>query len=177
MRTKQTKTYKKRNLVYVFLALIGVLICYLIWYNYQYSMDRVTPFEVNSPSLEQKVLIASQGSEFKNTVVNNLIKEFNNQSIYFKIIDVHSLPNINIQDWNALVIIHTWENWKPPKVVKNFIEENSKELHKCIVFTTSGEGSYKIDEVDAITGESTLEQVPSKVTIIKNKLITILDQS
>jgi hypothetical protein len=39
------------------------------WYRDTYSQEVAESFEVNSPELETKVLIATQGSEFKEALL------------------------------------------------------------------------------------------------------------
>ena len=58
--------------------------------------------------------------------------------------------------------------------VKSFIERTKSDTHKIVVLTTSGEGSYKMDDVDAITGESIIENVPLFIDKIKQRLNPLL---
>ena len=131
-------------------------------------MDVVEHHTVNSSSLEIKLLIATQGSEFKNTVTQGIIQHFETDSIFIEVIDITSLEEINPKIFDAIVLIHTWENWKPPSDIKSFVERTTAYKDKIVVITTSGEGSYKMEEVDAIVGESILEDAPS----ISDKIIT-----
>ena len=45
---------------------------------------------------------------------------------------------------------------------------------KMVVLTTSGEGSYKMEGIDAFTGESILEETPNHVGEIIKKLNPLL---
>ena len=148
------KRYKK-----LLFAVLGMVLCFflfLLWYQYRYAMDVVEPYTVNSSSLEKKLLIATQGSEFKNKVTQGIIQHFETDSIFIKVIDITSLEKIEPDVFDAIVLLHTWENWKPPVEVKLFVERTKASKDKIIVMTTSGEGSYKMEEVDAIVGESNL---------------------
>ncbi|WP_273565746.1 hypothetical protein [Maribacter halichondriae] len=152
------KGFKK--LLWIFLGLITAFFLFLIWYQYRYSMDVIDPFEVNAPNLEIKLLVATQGSAFKDSITNAVVDYYRPNSIYIKVIDVSGLPEIDPADFNAILVIHTWENWKPPTEVKSFIERTKNDSNKIVVLTTSGEGSYKMEDVDAMTGESIIEEVP-----------------
>ncbi|MDX1769688.1 MAG: hypothetical protein R3294_16675, partial [Arenibacter troitsensis] len=77
-------------------------------------------------------------------------------------------------NYDALLIIHTWENWKPPSAVKSFMDRTKDYRDKTVVLTTSGEGSYKMEGVDAFTGESILDETPNYVGQIINKLNPLL---
>jgi hypothetical protein len=168
----------RRNLKkigYSILAMVLLFMGFLLWYQWRYAMKTATPFEVNAPSSAQRLLIATQGSAFKNTVVQGLVYHYKQDSIFMKIIDVADLEKTNPEDFRALVIIHTWENWKPPASVKSFLEKNEAFKNKIVVFTTSGEGNYRMENVDALTGESIIEEAPLVVDKIITKLNPLLN--
>ncbi|MBT8244447.1 MAG: hypothetical protein HKP48_03650 [Winogradskyella sp.] len=164
----------RKKLLLFFLSLIAILLLISIWYNYNYSMETAEEFKVNSPELSRKLLIATQGSEFKDEVTKGVVTHFKNDSVFIKVIDVSSLKLINPKDYTALVVIHTWENWKAPEDVELFINRTKENLNKIIVLTTSGEGSYKMENVDAITGESKLDNTDTYINEILKRLNPIL---
>lgn len=164
-----------RNILYIFLGVMAVFFLFLIWYQYRYSMGDIQPYDVNSPSMEKKLLIATQGSDFKDSITNAVVNHYKMDSIYIKIIDVSDLSQIDPEDFNAIFIAHTWENWKPPTEVKAFIERTKNDSKKIVVLTTSGEGSYKMEDVDALTGESIIEDVPDFAQDILERLNPLLD--
>ena len=166
------KGFKK--ILWIFLGLMVLFLIFLLWYQNKYSMDVVEPYQVNVSQIKKTLLIATQGSDFKNKVTEGIIADYKSDSIFIKVIDVSSLETIAVNDYNALLIIHTWENWKPPMAVKSFIERTKSDAHKIVVLTTSGEGSYKMDDVDAITGESIIENVPLFIDKIKKRLNPLL---
>jgi hypothetical protein len=122
-------------------------------------MHKVKAYQVNSPELPKKLLIATQGSAFKDSLTQKIISHYKRDPLFIKVIDISNLAEINPENYNALVLIHTWENYKPPTDVKNFIERTTAYKDRIIVFTSSGQGNFKMDEVDALTGESKLENV------------------
>ncbi|MCM4150435.1 hypothetical protein DHD05_02430 [Arenibacter sp. N53] len=146
----------------------------MLWYQNEYSMDIAEEYEVNSPMENSKLLIATQGSKFKNTITTAIVEYYRSESIYIKIIDVSSLADVNPTNYNALLIIHTWEMWKPPASVKSFIDRIMEDRDKMVVLTTSGEGTYKMEGIDAITGESILDETPMYVGKIINDLNLLL---
>ncbi|MCK5441800.1 MAG: hypothetical protein KAJ23_07915 [Maribacter sp.] len=158
----------------ILLSTMTLFFVFVIWYSYIYSMDKAKPFQLKFPNLDSKLLIATQGSDFKNTLTNGIVDYFKSDSIFIKVIDVSSLDEVNPVYYDAITVIHTWENWKPPSAVKMFLERTSKYKDQIIVLTTSGEGTYKIEEVDAITGESIWDDVPLLVDKIIEKLDPIL---
>lgn len=159
-------------------AILGMVIClflFLIWYQHRFAMDVVEHYTVNASSLEKKLLIATQGSEFKNTVTKGIVQNFENDSIFISVIDITLLEKIDSNVFDAIVLIHTWENWKPPPEVKSFIERTTAYKNKIVVMTTSGEGTYKMEEVDAIVGESIMKEAESVTDMINTRITLILE--
>jgi len=138
------------------------------WYKLTYSMKPVVPREIKDKSLPVHILIATQGSEFKDKVVAGVIDKLSDRPIYIKIIDVADLGTITPQDWTAIVIIHTWEVGEPPKSVPEFIRRTN--AGDVIVLTTSGDGNYHIEGVDGITSASKLSDVDRCVREILNRI-------
>jgi len=164
-----------KRFLFLFLGVVVIFFLFLIWYQYRYSMDVVEPYEINSPNLKKKLVIATQGSNFKDKLTEGIVNHYASNSVYIKVIDITTLNDIEPKDFDALVIIHTWENWKPPAVVKMFIDRNKTIQDRIVVVTTSGEGSYKMEDVDAIVGASVQEDAPKKVLQIISRLESILN--
>ena len=138
-----------------------------------YSMGKVEAFEVNAPDREEKVLIATQGSKFKDAVVAGLIDHLKQRGAYVKVIDVTELPQVKEELWNAVVILHTWQVFQPQADAKAYVDR-VKDRRKVIVLTTSGSGGSKIDGVDAIASASVMADVPSRNSEIAARLDAIL---
>lgn len=164
-----------KKILIAFLSLIGLFLIFLTWYKYQYAMDKANSYEVNSISLTKKLLIATQGSNFKNKLTLEVVDYYKSNSVYIKVVDVSSLKNTALEDYNAILIIHTWEYSKPPSTIQSFMDSGKYIPEKTIVFTTSGEGSYKMDNVDAITGASKLENTSASINEIVTRLDSILN--
>ncbi len=129
-------------------------------YEPRYPTENLNSFEINSPVLEHKIVIATQLSEFKNAVLLEILNQLRRQQVFIKVIDVTELDSINEQDWDAVVIIHTWENWAPPPRVTTWFDTDRK-LEKVVVLTTSGNAQYKMPGINAITSASRMSNVDS----------------
>ncbi len=145
-----------------------------IWYEYTYSMDTVIPFEVKDPNLETKVLIASQGSRFKDSLVQGILKHYQKDSIHFKVIDAYTMFTVDINKWDALVIINSWEYGSPPRNVKKFIKNHPDQLDKLIILSTVGSSNIALENVDVISGESIIEKTPHYTKILVERLNKII---
>ena len=158
-----------KKLVKIAITFIVLFFLFMVWYDYTYSMEVVETKEINNTSYPKKVLIASQGSDYKNKVVNKITDYFTSDSIYFQIIDVSLLNEVSPDDWNAIVIFHVWEIWKPEPNAKKFLQDNYNS-EKMFVVCTSGSGDNRIDSTDGITGASSIELVDQDADTIINWL-------
>ncbi len=164
----------KRFLKIVFISIVILFAGFWVWYEYRYSMDTVIPFEVNSPKLQTKVLIASQGSRFKDSLVQGILRHYQKDTIYFKVIDVYMMFTVNIDKWDALVIINSWEYGSPPRNVKKFIKNHPDQLDKLIILSTVGSSNIALKDVDVISGESIIEKTPKYTSIVVERLDKII---
>ena len=162
---------RKKRIVLFVLSILVLVATYAIWFKIEHSMDEASSYQMNSPENTSKLLIATQGSEFKNAVTNELVAHYKKDSIFIDVIDVSTLKEINPSEYDAMVLIHTWENMKSPSSVEQFIKRTSDYKDKIVVFTTSGQGTYKMKGVDAISGESILKDT----TMYAEKIIYKLD--
>ena len=162
-----------RKSVLIVLIIVIALFALLTWYKFKYAMDIATSIEINTARAPIHLLVATQGSYFKEEVVKRVISEFESDSIYIKVIDVTSLPELPETSWNAILIMHTWENWKPQEDAATFIN-NWKDKSKLIVLATSGDGGYSIEGIDGISAASLPEQIQVKSQEVIDRLRPLL---
>jgi len=147
---------------------------FLVWFDYTYSMEKIDTVEYNDKSLNTKVLIASQGSEYKTEIVQGVIDFLKNKSVFIKVVDVSELPTVNTNNWNAIVILHTWEIFKPEENTAEFLKDNY-DNSKMFVVTTSASGDNKIDGIDGISGASPIDSIPDHTLLITDWLTDCLE--
>lgn len=150
-------------------ALLLLIVPSLLWYKAHYSMTIARSFEIGSPSYAKHVLIATQGSLYKDALVAGIVDHLKTRSTYIRVMDVSALPSVQESDWNAIVVIHTWENWKPQPDARAFIER-ARDPKKILVVTTSGSGKERLAGVDAISAASVMEDVPTRLGLIESRL-------
>lgn len=151
-----------KKLLLVLLVVVLTLFVFLLWYKARYSMETARSFEISPQGAHSSLLIATQGSRYKEAVVAGIVSKLNNRPVHIKVIDVSGLPDIDENDWDAIVVMHNWENWKPQADAREFIQ-GVKDKEKLIVLSTSGAGDMKIEGVDAITSASDMTAVPDHV--------------
>lgn len=137
-------------------------------------MDVVLPYTVNETQFNKKLLIATQGSDFKNQVTRAIVDHYKADSVYIQVIAIEELEDVDPKDFDALVVIHTWEYGKPPPAVKEFINGSKPFNNKLVMLTTSGAGTYKMEAIDAIAGESILDEVSVFVDKVVGRLSPLL---
>lgn len=148
---------RKKAIIYT-VVVLALFFLFLIWFQATYSMDVIDSREVNSKEYTSKVLIASQGSEYKIEVVEIIEEHFEHDSVYIRITDVSALSKVSVDEYGAIVILHTWERFNPEKNAKTFLDSHYNK-NKMFVISTSASGVNSIDGVDGITGASDLEKV------------------
>lgn len=153
----------------IVLAMFGVATGYTLLF----SMGTTRPIEVAGSPDGADVLIATQGSKFKDAVVNGLLDHLKQQSAHVRVIDITALPGISEADWDVLVMIHTWEAGKPPAAVRTFVKR-IQHRNKLVVLTTSGSGDFKLDGLDAISTASKMIDVPARLNEIIKRVDVVL---
>ena len=167
-----------KKILLVIAILLVLLFAFAVWYKYEFSMTVVPERTVNAPDLNRKMVIATQGSTFKDSITEGILQHYQSDSIFIRIVDVSQLPKIDLADYQVMVVMHTWENWKPPVAVDSFMNRlKPHQMEKLVVLTTSGQGDFKMEKVDAITGESIIEDVPKHITTIIQKVDPLLQTS
>lgn len=136
--------------------LAGLLISYII-VNKQKVIE---PFQVGNSKAKYKILIASQGSEFKEKLVNRFIKELTSDSTFIFVVDCTQLKDEYLTGWDAYVLIHTMQIHKMTKEADLFLHK-MPNLDKVALVSTSGAGDENYTKLD-VDGIST----PSRIIAI-----------
>jgi hypothetical protein len=166
-----------RVLEHIFAAL-GVLavLLPLSFYLYlrQHAMEPVPTRELGDLGLGQAALIATQGSTYKNAVVETLIQHLQEKSVRVRVLDISQLSTVDERDWDAIVLLHSWERWQPPPTVQDFVER-LKERRKLVVLTTSGSGESRMACVDAVTSASELRRARGDAEELLGRVERVLE--
>jgi hypothetical protein len=158
-------------------VVVAAILVFVAWYWARYSMAPAREFEVNRRDAPQaKVLIATQGSSFKDSIVAGVVGHLQPRPVYVKVIDVGGLTEVRETDWAAIVVIHTWQMRKPPPEVQKFISR-VRDAGKVIVLTTSGRGTFRMEGIDAISSASEMIDVPRRVAEIDARVDALLDRN
>jgi hypothetical protein len=146
---------------------------YLLWNEHAHAMRIARPFTVGDASRPQHVLIATQGSAFKDALVVGIVAALQSRPIYVQVIDVSALRDVHDDDWKAIIIAHTWEFGRGQADARAFVNR-VPDKRKLIVVTTSGGGREKLPGIDAISAASIMDDTPARVAEIIGRLDDIL---
>lgn len=165
----------------IVLIVIGgiVALVFILFFIYWMANKQgvIESFDVGDPQLAQRVLIASQGSDFKNALVESLTAHLQEQKVFIKVIDVTGLGAVNEDEYEAVVLIHTVEQWKLHPDVKAYLDR-TKDLDKIVLVSTSGSGDWKTKDydVETVTSASKTEEFSTLIPLILERLDAILSE-
>ncbi len=162
-------------LLYFILGVIAIFVIFMGTYIIVNWQGVIEPFQVGNPNAENKILIVSQGSEFKENLVQNLVERLKDDNNYLNVLDCTELDSEKVADWHAVLIIHSAQIHKMPKEAHLFLE-NATDLSNVILVSTSGSGDDKIEgfDVDAISTASRMAITPKLIEWIMPRIENML---
>jgi len=124
---------------------------------------------------DQRVLIATQRSEFKEAVVSRIVEDLEKGLFYVKVIDLKKLRQEPATDYDAVVVINTCKAWRLTGGASKFVKE-FPDKDKVVLLTTAGGEDWKPKsvEVDAITSASKAPKAAPVAEEIVGKVRKIL---
>jgi|GEM_PF-219728 len=148
-------------------GLAGLILVAAVAYLVRYYPRRVESFEVNSADLPNKVLIATQGSDFKRAVVDGVCRTLGEKSIYVKVVDVRELDHVEREPWQAILVINTVMMDKMDSHVERFVARPDFKDDVLLLVTAGGADFKPADlPVDAISGASRRTDVDCLIGLI-----------
>jgi hypothetical protein len=165
-------TKRTRRIALSIAAAVIIVVGFLAWYRVHFAMDPAGTFSVNDPASERRILIATQGSAFKDAVVAGVVDRLRQRSIFIQVVDVSSLSGVNEHDWDAIVLLHTNEYGRAPAAAQALVDR-VESTGKIVVLSTSGAGDFKIKGVDAISSASRMTDVPARVDELLARIDTV----
>ena len=148
-------------------SIAGLVLAAFAVYVFLYYPRKAEPFEINTPNPTKTILIAGQGSDFKSSLTTALCDSLKKSSAYIKGIDVGNLGEVNVEDWDRILIISSLII-RVNKDVDRFIARTLTP-EKILVLVTSGGADWlpRSDfEVDAFTSASKKVHTNSLVYMI-----------
>ena len=139
------------------------------------AVRAVKTTEAGDPRAGNKVLIATQSSEFKEAVVTRIVEGLKEDLCYVKVIDLKALKDEPATEYDAVVVVNTCKAWRMTRGASRFVK-NFEDKEKVVLLTTAGGGDWmpKSAGVDAITSASKSQKVDPLADEISDKVRKIL---
>ena len=136
----------------------------------------VKEMRVSSEDSRFNMIIASDSSEFKDSIRNRVIQHYQDES-NIDVVNIKRLKEINPLDYDVVLIIDTclaWSGFNPS--LNTFLEDNETK-DNVVVFMTAGDPdwTYSYKGVDAITSASVVENVEVKFEEITQQINELLN--
>ena len=128
---------------------------------------------------KNRILIASQKSEFKEDIVSKVVKGFEEGQVFIEVIDLANLSNKSAEDYKAIVILNDYKFFRINKQTKKFLKNvNDYNRKKIVLLTTAGSPKLMIksSEINAISSASIIEDTDTISDRIINKVTVILSE-
>jgi tetratricopeptide (TPR) repeat protein len=151
----------------IFGSIVGIILIGFGFYVYLYYPRIAEPFEIIPDNPKKKILIATQSSEFKDRLVEDLCDSLQNSSTHIKGIDSGDLSEVNAGDWDRILIINAFLI-EPSSDVTDFINR-SNNPNKSLLLETSGGADWLPEpelKIDALTSASRKEYITGLVQLI-----------
>ena len=121
------------------------------------------------------MVIASDSSEFKDSIRNRVIQQYQNEG-NIEIVNIKRLKDIDPTDYDVVLIIDTclaWSGFNP--TLNSFLEDNQSK-DNVVLFMTAGDPdwTYSYQGVDAITSASVVEKEDMKFQEITKQINQII---
>ena len=131
--------------------------------------------EEGNRDASRKVLIAGQSSEFKEDVVNKVIKTLGKEEYYFKVIGLSELEKEKTKEYGAILLVTMIMARQIDGRVNQFVQ-NDPDNPKVIVFYTIGAEDHpppKPDiKVDAVSSAS----LSSRINEVAEELAALIEE-
>ncbi|MBT8219779.1 MAG: hypothetical protein KJP00_08140 [Bacteroidia bacterium] len=164
----------KRFLIWIALIVLAFL---LIGWRYigQYGISHGDTYEVNANITDSKVLIAWQKSVYKEMLTMELVSYLEERDVNVNLMDIKKLKKSMLNEYDAIIIMHTWQMWRPPRAVRKFVRQ-ARSSDKIWVISTSNGADLMLDNVDGITSASDIndaqEDIDQTITWL-NKILSL----
>jgi len=143
--------------------------------NYGCAPRMVKTIERGNPRAATRVLIASEASDFKQAVIEQVVTGFAKDDLFFKITGLQNLADETASGYTAVIMINSCVAWQLNPRVNAFIKKTDR-LEKIILLTTAGDQDWQpgVEGIDAITAASIpadIERTAEKIKATLGALI------
>ena len=141
------------------------------------AVRAVKTMEAGDPGARQRVLIATEQSEFKEAVVARIVEDLQMDLCYVKVIDLKRLKHEPATDYGAVVVVNTCKAWSLSRSASRFVKQ-FPDKERVVLLTTAGGEDWKAGQlgVDAITSASKAQKADPVAEEISRRVRRILNR-
>ncbi|EDN7593768.1 hypothetical protein GPY84_11845 [Listeria monocytogenes] len=156
------------------ISLIAVVIFAGVMLSYRFikSMDVTENAEINKSATGDHVLLATQGSKFKDSVMDQVKKDMEGKNVHVSIIDTTKLDKVKADDYDKVVLFTTVQSDDIPENVSTFMNDNKDKSIHIAVTADSGRWDDKPKDIDAISEASKAENKQEFVDDLTKAILT-----
>jgi hypothetical protein len=166
-----------KKILIVLGIILAVLVCAGLVYKLAFGQKKAQDETLGSADAETRMFVAAQGSDFKDSLLKKIKAELTGRDVYVKITDVSNLKDIDIKNWDFVLIMAAIEAGKIHNNAEDFILKNSSSPNMSIVLTSGGRKDlsdfYDIS-VDSVSSASEMEELDSVKNRIMDKINYLL---
>ena len=151
------------------------VLCATIWFS-GCAPKVITPRTIGTIGMERRVLIATQESQFKESVVNKVIEELEGDEVYIEVVDLKALSQKPPERYEAVVILNEYQFFRLNHHVREYLKNADEEEKKRIILITTAGSPHRmreVTEVDAISSASKPERADTVSETILQKVHTL----
>lgn len=121
------------------------------------------------------MIIASDSSEFKDSIRNRVIQQYQNEG-NIEVVNIKRLKDIDPTDYDVVLIMDTCLAWSGFNPALNAFLEDNQSKENVVLFMTAGDPdwAYSYQGVDAITSASVVEKEDVKFQEITKQIGQII---
>jgi hypothetical protein len=155
---------KKRVIVGIIVVAFIVVGGVGIWFLTYSWQPILKPDEINTPEAAVSVLIAAQGRTHKIKTLDIISDYYTGKDVYISIIDVSNLPDVNINEWDYIILFSAIRMYKLNSDVEAFLKRTVEDK-RILLFNTSDGTQMGYGNVDSITAASVNPQRSAETII------------
>lgn len=151
--------YLKRVVILV-IALAVLFVLFMVGYRVVKSQGITESYAINPEVTFPKLLIATQKSKFKDSVMKMVLTDLATRPIHTQVIDVTLLSSCTPSDWDGFVIFTTVESGQIHPEAETFLKHKQNFSNVYLINTAdSGQWKLKSLDIDAKTSASLKENI------------------
>jgi hypothetical protein len=155
--------------------IVWALVVSVFFLSFYSCTSSVTETRLSHENPQFSMIIASDSSEFKDSIRNRVIQQYQKDG-NIEIVNIKRLKDIDPTDYDVVLILDTCLAWSGFNPALNAFLEDNQSKDNVVLFMTAGDAdwAYSYQGVDAITSASIVENEDVKFQEITQQIDQII---